>query len=85
MVVKYRLNLEAQFPLIALTIAFARRSRLLALAAHQDAGDALRPAGWLRRPLAGCSQPGQLGAMLLFMIVAGAAAGCLTLSVDGWI
>jgi Na+/melibiose symporter-like transporter len=84
-VVKYRLNLEAQFPLIALTfgIAFALSFPFwLGLSQRIGKTRAMRfglltgcvaPFGWV------LVQPGQLGAMLVFMIVAGAATGCLTL------
>jgi len=84
-VVKYRLNLEAQFPLIALTfgVAFAlsfpfwlglsqRIGKTRAMRFGLLTG-AVAPFGWV------LVQPGQLGAMLVFMIVAGAATGCLTL------
>jgi GPH family glycoside/pentoside/hexuronide:cation symporter len=85
-VVKYRLNLEAQFPLIALTfgVAFALSFPVwLGLSQRIGKTRAMRiglltgcvaPFGWV------LVQPGQLGAMLLFMIVAGAATGCLTLA-----
>lgn len=84
-VVKYRLNLEAQFPLIALTfgVAFALSFPFwLALSQRIGKTRAMRiglmtgcvaPFGWV------IVQPGQLGAMLVFMIVAGASTGCLTL------
>jgi len=85
MVVKYRLNLEAQFPIIALTfgLAFALSFPFwLGLSQRIGKTRAMRiglmsgcvaPFGWV------IVQPGQLGAMLVFMIVAGAATGCLTL------
>ena len=84
-VVKYRLNLEAQFPLIALTfgVAFALSFPFwLALSQRIGKTRAMRiglwsgcfaPFGWV------LVQPGQLAAMLLFMVVAGFATGCLTL------
>ncbi len=84
-VVKYRLNLENQFPIIALTfgVAFALSFPFwLALSQRIGKTRAMRvglwtgcvaPFGWV------IVQPGQLGAMLVFMIVAGAATGCLTL------
>ena len=85
MVVKYRLNLEAQFPIIALTfgLAFALSFPFwLGLSRRIGKTRAMRiglmsgcvvPFGWV------IVQPGQLGAMLVFMILAGAATGCLTL------
>lgn len=84
-VVKYRLDLEARFPLIALTfgIAFALSFPLwLGLSRRIGKTRAMRiglligcvaPFGWV------IVQPGQLGAMLVFMVVAGAATGCVTL------
>ncbi|MBX3027176.1 MFS transporter [bacterium] len=84
-VVKYRLNLEAQFPLIALTfgIAFALSFPFwLGLSRRIGKTRAMRigllsgcvaPFGWV------LVQPGQLAAMLAFMVVAGVATGCLTL------
>jgi Na+/melibiose symporter-like transporter len=85
-VVKYRLDLEAQFPLIALTfgLAFALSFPVwLGLSRRIGKTRAMRvglmigcvaPLGWV------VVQPGQLGAMLLFMVVAGAATGCVTLA-----
>lgn len=85
-VVKYRLDLEAQFPLIALTfgLAFALSFPVwLGLSRRIGKTRAMRiglmlgcvaPFGWV------LVQPGQLGAMLLFMVVAGAATGCVTLA-----
>ncbi|MFN8644604.1 MAG: MFS transporter, partial [Candidatus Binatia bacterium] len=85
-VVKYRLNLEAQFPLIALTfgLAFALSFPLwLGLSRRIGKTRAMRiglilgcvaPFGWV------VVQPGQLGAMLAFMLVAGTASGSLTLA-----
>jgi Na+/melibiose symporter-like transporter len=85
-VVKYRLNLEAQFPLIALTfgLAFALSfpfwlglSRRIGKTRAMRVGlwsGCVAPFGWV------IVQPGQLGAMLMFMVVAGAATGCLTLA-----
>lgn len=85
-VVKYRLNLEAQFPIIALTfgIAFALSFPVwLGISQRIGKTRAMRlglmigcvaPFGWV------LVQPGQLGAMLVFMIVAGVATGCLTLA-----
>lgn len=85
-VVKYRLNLEAEFPLIALTfgLAFAlsfpfwlRLSQRIGKTRAMRLGlvmGCVAPFGWV------LVQPGQLGAMLVFMVVAGAATGCLTLA-----
>lgn len=85
-VVKYRLGLEAQFPLIALTfgLAFALSFPVwLGISQRIGKTRAMRlglmigcvaPFGWV------LVQPGQLGAMLVFMVVAGAATGCLTLA-----
>lgn len=85
-VVKYRLGLEAQFPIIALTfgLAFALSFPFwLGLSQRIGKTRAMRlglvmgcvaPFGWV------LVQPGQLGAMLVFMVVAGAATGCLTLA-----
>lgn len=85
-VVKYRLGLEDQFPLIALTFGLAFALSFpgwLTLSQRVGKTRAMRvglvlgciaPFGWV------LVQPGQLGAMLVFMIVAGAATGCLTLA-----
>ncbi len=85
-VVKYRLGLEAQFPYIALTFGLSYALSFpfwLAVSQRLGKSRALRlglmlgcvaPFGWL------LVQPGQLGAMLAFMVVAGAATGCLTLA-----
>ena len=85
-VVKYRLDLEAQFPLIALTfgLAFALSFPVwLGLSQRIGKTRAMRfglilgcvaPFGWV------LVQPGQLGAMLVFMVVAGAATGSVTLA-----
>jgi Na+/melibiose symporter-like transporter len=85
-VVKYRLALEGQFPLIALTfgLAFALSFPLwLGLSRRLGKTRALRiglilgcvaPFGWV------VVQPGQLSAMLAFMVVAGVASGSVTLA-----
>jgi Na+/melibiose symporter-like transporter len=85
-VVKYRLNLYDQFPIIALTfgVSFAL-SFPFWLALSQRLGKSrammfglglgcVAPFGWV------LVQPGQLGAMMLFMVVAGAVTGSLTLA-----
>ncbi|MEO8603675.1 MAG: MFS transporter [bacterium] len=85
-VVKYRLNLYDQFPIIALTfgVSFAL-SFPFWLALSQRLGKSrammfglglgcVTPLGWV------LVQPGQLGAMMLFMVLAGAVTGSLTLA-----
>jgi len=85
-VVKYRLNMESVFPLLALTfgISFAlsfpfwlRLSRRLGKSRAMLLGLAcgvVTPLGWV------IVQPGQVGAMLVFMVVGGVVTGCLTLA-----
>jgi len=85
-VVKYRLNLYDQFPIIALTfgISFAlsfpfwlvlsqRVGKSRAMMVGLGLG-CVAPFGWV------LVQPGQLGAMMLFMVLAGAVTGSLTLA-----
>lgn len=85
-VVKYRLQMYDQFPLFALTfgVSLALSFPLwLALSHRIGKSGALQvglilgviaPLGWV------IVQPGQVGAMVLFMIVAGAVTGSLTLA-----
>ncbi|MDX2168050.1 MAG: MFS transporter [Deltaproteobacteria bacterium] len=85
-VVKYRLNMEAEFPLLALTFGLAFAASFpLWFGLSQKIGKpramlfglslgVVAPLGWV------IVQPGQVGAMLVFMIVAGVVTGSLTLA-----
>jgi Na+/melibiose symporter-like transporter len=85
-VVKYRLDMEAEFPLLALGfgLSFAlsfpfwlglsrKLGKSRAMLYGLSAG-VIAPFGWV------IVQPGQVGMMLVFMIVAGFLTGCITLA-----
>jgi GPH family glycoside/pentoside/hexuronide:cation symporter len=85
-VVKYRLRMYEQFPLFALTFGISLAlsfplwlglSRRLGKSGAMQLGlvlGCIAPFGWV------LVQPGQVGAMVLFMVAAGAVTGSLTLA-----